>query len=106
MLAQPVEGEPKLVGQFDFFEQVLEPLGRALQRVAVQRIGRVFGERIKSEFHLDSSLLEPEMACRTRAIKNAHGCNRVIGQASSTQKREAGSAFPVEGRTPAMRPGS
>ncbi|MNY71773.1 hypothetical protein D3C86_2101950 [compost metagenome] len=51
VFAEAVEGETELVGQFDLFDQVAQALRRRLQMAAVERVGRVFSEGIKSEFH-------------------------------------------------------
>src|SRR5690606_1492 len=57
MFAEAEKAQPELIGQLDFLQQIRQPLGRALQRVAIQRIGGIFSERIKSEFHLEVSWL-------------------------------------------------
>ena len=43
--------EAELIGEFNFLQQIAQAFSGALQRAAVQRIGSVFGEGIKSEFH-------------------------------------------------------
>ena len=76
MLAQAIKGQAELIGQFDLLEQVLETFRRALQPVAVQRVGRVFGKGVKSEFHRGDLMFGSQMAGMQGAIKNAHECNR------------------------------
>ena len=49
MLAEPEDVEPDLIGQFDFLEQVLHPLGAL--RTLVARIGVHICKGIKAEFH-------------------------------------------------------
>lgn len=51
MLPQAVEIEADLIGELDLLEQVPEPLGGGLQMIAIQQVGRVFGEGIKAQFH-------------------------------------------------------
>jgi hypothetical protein len=50
MLAKTVEIEADLIGQFDFFQQVLQPVGRALQRTS-RWIGGIFSKGIEADFH-------------------------------------------------------
>ena len=44
MLAEAVEIETDLIGQFDFLQQVFQPAGGRLQMPAVERVGGIFGE--------------------------------------------------------------
>ena len=74
MFAQAVEGQAELVGQLDLLKQIAQAFGRALQGTAVQRIGSVFSERIKSEFHGDP-LVGSHMDAGDGGIKNAQWCN-------------------------------
>jgi hypothetical protein len=51
MLAQAVEIEAELVGEFDLFKQVSEALGRRLQAAPVQRVRSVLSEGIEADLH-------------------------------------------------------
>ena len=48
VLTKAVKIQAELIGEFDFLEQVLQPLGWRLDNAAV---GGVFGERIEAKLH-------------------------------------------------------
>ena len=83
MLADAEHLEADLVGQFDLFDQIAQPLRRR-EHAARRRVRRVLDEGVDADFHVLSLVRVAEtLVCVGSACRVATGCRFIAGEGSA-----------------------